>query len=71
MIGYRHNPHDLYSIAKAVESAIRYVEAGIRTSSPLGKGNGPINHFHSMMAKPSEETKMESSLRRSVYGEDY
>ena len=31
----------------AVRDACRYVEAGIKTSKDLGKGNGPINHFHS------------------------
>lgn len=36
----------------AVRSAVRYVEAGIKTSVDLGKGNGPINHFHSMYSLP-------------------
>ena len=31
---------------EAVSCAIRYVEVGIRTSRVLGKGSGPINHFH-------------------------
>ena len=52
----------------AVKSAIRYVEAGIRTSSPLGKGNGPINHFHSLTVKHPGEEGAESSLRWRVYG---
>jgi thiaminase II len=36
----------------AVREACRYVEAGIKTSFELGKGNGPINHFHSLQALP-------------------
>jgi hydroxymethylpyrimidine kinase/phosphomethylpyrimidine kinase len=36
----------------AVKSACRYVEAGIRTSKDLGRGNGPINHFHSTYHLP-------------------
>ena len=32
----------------AVERGLRYVEAGIATSFSLGKGHGPINHFHSV-----------------------
>ena len=58
----------LDSVPEAVESAIRYVEAGIRTSSSLGKGNGPINHFHSMTIKSPGEA--ESSLRGRVYRRD-
>ncbi|KAI5864591.1 Phosphomethylpyrimidine kinase-domain-containing protein [Durotheca rogersii] len=37
---------------EAVRAACRYVEAGIRSAPGYGKGNGPINHFHSMMALP-------------------
>lgn len=37
---------------RAVKGACRYVEAGIRTSTEMGKGNGPINHFHSMQTLP-------------------
>ena len=36
----------------AVREAVRYVEAGIKTSFELGKGNGPINHFHSLQVLP-------------------
>jgi hydroxymethylpyrimidine/phosphomethylpyrimidine kinase / thiaminase len=36
----------------AVRDSCRYVEAGIRTSKTLGKGNGPINHFHSAYHLP-------------------
>jgi len=39
-------------ISKAVRSACRYVEAGIRSSIDLGKGSGPINHFHSIQSLP-------------------
>ncbi|KAJ5907587.1 heme oxygenase-like multi-helical [Penicillium taxi] len=37
---------------RAVRNAVRFVEAGIRTSSDLGKGSGPINHFHSIYTMP-------------------
>ncbi|OQO07806.1 hypothetical protein B0A48_06597 [Cryoendolithus antarcticus] len=39
-------------VEKAVRSACRYVEAGIRSSPNLGKGAGPLNHFHSMQISP-------------------
>jgi hydroxymethylpyrimidine kinase/phosphomethylpyrimidine kinase len=39
-------------VIRAVKQACRYVEAGIRTSTDLGKGNGPINHFHSTYTLP-------------------
>jgi len=39
-------------IASAARSACRYVEAGIKTSVNLGKGSGPLNHFHSMQISP-------------------
>ncbi|KAL4785146.1 Phosphomethylpyrimidine kinase-domain-containing protein [Aspergillus varians] len=37
---------------RAVRSAVRFVEAGIKTSFQLGKGSGPINHFHSVYSLP-------------------
>lgn len=40
------------AVLRAVKSATRYVEAGIVTSKELGKGNGPINHFHSTYTLP-------------------
>ena len=40
------------SVAKAVRMACRYVEAGIKTSVNLGKGSGPLNHFHSVQILP-------------------
>ena len=40
------------SIKQAVHNAVRFVEAGIRTSFDLGKGSGPINHFHSVYTLP-------------------
>ncbi|KAL1607202.1 ATP-dependent RNA helicase dbp2 [Nothophoma quercina] len=40
------------SMAKAVSKANRYIEAGIKTSADLGKGSGPINHFHSTYTLP-------------------
>ncbi|EEQ92004.1 phosphomethylpyrimidine kinase [Blastomyces dermatitidis ER-3] len=39
-------------VVRAVRAACRYVEAGIRTSVDMGKGNGPINHFHSLYSVP-------------------
>lgn len=39
-------------VVQAVKSACRYIEAGIRTAPDLGKGNGPINHFHSTYTLP-------------------
>lgn len=35
------------TMVQAVKRACRYVEAGIKTATDLGQGNGPINHFHS------------------------
>ena len=40
------------SIPRAVQTASRYVEAGIKTSIDLGHGSGPINHFHSLKILP-------------------
>jgi hydroxymethylpyrimidine/phosphomethylpyrimidine kinase len=40
------------NMIKAVKKANLYVEAGIRTSVSMGKGNGPINHFHSIYTLP-------------------
>lgn len=40
------------TVAKAVKKANLYVEAGIRTSTDLGQGSGPINHFHSTYTLP-------------------
>ncbi|RDL35139.1 Ribokinase-like protein [Venustampulla echinocandica] len=39
-------------MVQAVTSACRYVQAGIKTASDLGHGNGPINHFHSTYTLP-------------------
>ncbi|KAF2241582.1 hypothetical protein BU26DRAFT_535276 [Trematosphaeria pertusa] len=39
-------------VINAVKRANLYVEVGIKTSSDLGKGNGPINHFHSTYTLP-------------------
>ena len=40
------------TIHQAVRNGCRYVEAGITTSFDLGKGHGPINHFHSLYTLP-------------------
>jgi hydroxymethylpyrimidine kinase/phosphomethylpyrimidine kinase len=39
-------------ISRAVRRACRFVEAGIKTSVDIGRGNGPINHFHSLYTLP-------------------
>ncbi|KAJ5176049.1 Phosphomethylpyrimidine kinase type-1 [Penicillium canariense] len=39
-------------MVRAVRSAVRFVEVGIKTSVDLGKGSGPINHFHSIYTMP-------------------
>lgn len=39
-------------MVKAVKRANLYIEAGIKTSTDLGRGSGPINHFHSMYTLP-------------------
>ncbi|TVY34379.1 putative hydroxymethylpyrimidine/phosphomethylpyrimidine kinase [Lachnellula subtilissima] len=39
-------------MTQAVKGACRYVEAGIKTATDLGHGNGPINHFHSTYTLP-------------------
>ena len=52
----------------AVELAVRYIEAGIRTSFDLGHGNGPINHFHSLSVRVP--APFSSTLKRRVYGEE-
>lgn len=39
-------------VHQAAKRACRYIEAGIKTASDLGRGNGPINHFHSTFSLP-------------------
>ncbi|KAH8821525.1 thiamine biosynthesis protein-like protein (Thi-4) [Xylogone sp. PMI_703] len=39
-------------IVTSVKLASRYVEAGIKTATDIGHGNGPINHFHSTYTLP-------------------
>lgn len=39
-------------LERAVRAAVRYVEAGIKTSVDMGHGSGPINHFHSLYSLP-------------------
>ena len=50
----------------AVEGAVRYVELGIRTGFDLGRGNGPINHFHSLSVTRAP-APFPSTLKRSIY----
>lgn len=40
------------SLERAVRAAGRYVAAAIETSPDLGKGSGPLNHFHSVNILP-------------------
>ncbi len=40
------------AVPAAVKDACRYVEAGIKMSKDMGKGTGPINHFHSAYHLP-------------------
>ncbi|KAL4749721.1 hypothetical protein BDW72DRAFT_177484 [Aspergillus terricola var. indicus] len=39
-------------LKRAVRNGVRFVEAGIKTSYDIGKGSGPINHFHSVYTLP-------------------
>ncbi|KAF2280094.1 uncharacterized protein EI97DRAFT_491606 [Westerdykella ornata] len=39
-------------MAESVRKANKYVEAGIKASEDIGKGSGPINHFHSTYTLP-------------------
>lgn len=39
-------------MVRAVKMANHYVEAGIKFSKDLGRGSGPINHFHSTYTLP-------------------
>lgn len=41
-----------HDVVSATRAACRYVDAGIRASIDLGKGSGPINHFHSLQMLP-------------------
>jgi len=38
-----------YPLRRAVERAKRFVSLAIESSVPLGKGHGPVNHFHAAM----------------------
>ncbi|ROW12243.1 hypothetical protein VMCG_00020 [Cytospora schulzeri] len=39
-------------VPRAVKAACRYIEGGIQTAPDFGKGNGPLNHFHSTYTLP-------------------
>lgn len=64
-IALTETPNPTNDIADVVERAVRYVEAGIQTSFDLGRGNGPINHFHSLSTRPL--SPFPSTLTRRVY----
>lgn len=49
-------------MVRSVRSAVRFVEAGIKTSVDIGKGNGPINHFHSVYSLPFAPYAFQVSL---------
>lgn len=51
-------------LVRAVRQAIRYVDAGIKTSADLGKGSGPINHFHLLKRMPFAPYATPPYLRR-------
>ncbi|KAL8939774.1 MAG: hypothetical protein Q9216_003161 [Gyalolechia sp. 2 TL-2023] len=59
-----------WEMAGAVERACRYVERGIRTAGNLGKGSGPINHFHALEVRDNGDEDgdgVRSSLRREIW----
>ncbi|PLW22833.1 hypothetical protein PCASD_14572 [Puccinia coronata f. sp. avenae] len=41
-----------FQTVDAVGAAIKYVEGGIQHSFQLGKGTGPLNHFHNIIQRP-------------------
>lgn len=43
------------SLDKACKNAIEYVQNGIIQNYPIGKGKGPINHFHNNIIKEHNE----------------
>ncbi|KNF05613.1 hypothetical protein PSTG_01422 [Puccinia striiformis f. sp. tritici PST-78] len=40
-----------FPLIEAVEASIRYVEGGIAHSFRIGKGSGPLNHFHNIVQR--------------------
>ena len=38
----------IISVKEAVKKAIAYTHLGIEVAQSLGKGHGPIDHFHSI-----------------------
>lgn len=53
----------------AVKAAQHYIEVAIRTAPGLGKGNGPLNHFHSTYTMPFSRGRFMEYLigREDVY----
>lgn len=41
-----------HALNAAVRQACKYVDAGIQQGIDLGRGSGPINHFHSLQVLP-------------------
>lgn len=48
-----------YPLRRAVERAKRFVSLAIEHSVPLGKGHGPVNHFHAAMQLLHEEASVD------------
>ncbi|KAI5118316.1 hypothetical protein M0805_006600 [Coniferiporia weirii] len=40
-----------YPVVEAVRSAADFTHTGIQAAYPLGKGNGPLNHLHSLISR--------------------
>ena len=43
------------SVRESVSAAKRYVTEAIRTAFPMGRGYGPLNHFHESWERPEAE----------------
>ncbi len=48
-----------YPLRRAAERAKRFVSLAIEHSVPLGKGHGPVNHFHAAMQLLHEEASVD------------
>lgn len=46
-----HNKYASPSVSDAVKSAAAYTHLGIETAFSVGKGNGPLNHLHSILSR--------------------
>lgn len=41
-----------WKVQRSVKAACQYVHAGLKHAVPIGKGTGPIHHFHSVQFLP-------------------